>query len=78
MGFLTFGGYTLVVVALRLAIEALVELSDSTGDKFVRDTFDAPRERNKDLTKRAVNTSLFLEGTFVITAVILSCTNTST
>ena len=31
--------------------EAFAELSDSTGIKFVGDTFDAPREGNNDLTK---------------------------
>ena len=41
--------------------EAFVELSDSTGVKFVGDTIDAPREWNNDLTKYAVNSSLFLE-----------------
>lgn len=40
-----------VVVALRVAIEALAELSDSTGVGFIDDTFDAPREGNNDLTK---------------------------
>ena len=40
------GGWVVVV-----AIEVLAELSDSTRDKFVRETLDAPRERNQDLTK---------------------------
>ena len=49
------------MVALEIAIETLEELSDSTGVKLIGDTIGAPREWNNDLTKYAVNSSLFLE-----------------
>ena len=38
-----------VVVALEYAIEALVELSDATGVKYIEDTFGALRDGNNDL-----------------------------
>ena len=40
-----------IVVALEVATEALMELSDSTWDTFIEDTFNAQREGNNDLTK---------------------------
>ena len=49
-----------VVVALRYAKEAWMELSDSTRVEFIEDTIGAPRDENNDLTKCAVNTCLFL------------------
>ena len=49
---------TNVVVALKYATEALVELSDATGVEYIEDTIGAPRDRNNDLTKCAVNTRL--------------------
>ena len=48
------------MVALEYAIEGLVELSDATGVEYIEDTIGAPRDRNNDLTKCAVNTCLFL------------------
>ena len=47
-----------VVVALGYAKEALLELSDATGVEYIEDTIGAPRDRNNDLTKCAVNTCL--------------------
>ena len=47
-----------VVVALGYAKETLVELSDATGVECIEDTIGAPRDRNNDLTKCAVNTCL--------------------
>ena len=58
---MNFTIYLAVVVALRHAIEALAELSDSIGGNFVGDTIGAPKDRNNDLTKCVVNTSLFKE-----------------
>ena len=49
------------MVALRYANEALEELSDATGFEYIEDTFCAPRDGNKDLTKCTVNTSLLHE-----------------
>ena len=50
--------WVFVVVLLKYATEALVELSDATGIEYIEDTIGAPRDRNNDLTKCAVNTCL--------------------